>query len=264
MMQKFKQLEAASMPSLRVSLFGGEGVPVKLLLRAWQAAAPNSVLDNQYGPDRGGGRLHLPSVLRAARRNAGRGTLAIGRPFPGMQAAIVAENDPARFLPVGHPGRASRYVGHKSRRLYLGDDAQTACRFRMLDHPISEKRAGISRATRHTWTHKGLLHCLGRHRQSGQSIGPTASSWRRSKHICVTCVKPKQWPRFAWPVVDGNPAGIVALRQRRPVDAAVDVREAMKNAFRLYMVPSRVHAREALAAFRPTEGRSAGLKNDAG
>lgn len=48
-MNKFRMLKEASLPDLRYSLFCGEALP-KSIATAWQNAAPNSILENIYGP----------------------------------------------------------------------------------------------------------------------------------------------------------------------------------------------------------------------
>jgi amino acid adenylation domain-containing protein len=48
-MNKFRMLKEASFPNLRYSLFCGEALP-KSIATAWQKAAPNSILENIYGP----------------------------------------------------------------------------------------------------------------------------------------------------------------------------------------------------------------------
>lgn len=47
-MKRFKMLKPNVFPSIRYSLFGGESLP-KSLATAWKEAAPNSVVENQYG-----------------------------------------------------------------------------------------------------------------------------------------------------------------------------------------------------------------------
>lgn len=47
-MKKFKMLKPGVFPDIRYSLFGGEALPKSLAL-AWQKAAPNSIVENQYG-----------------------------------------------------------------------------------------------------------------------------------------------------------------------------------------------------------------------
>lgn len=47
-MKRFKMLKPNVFPSIRYSLFGGESLPESLAI-AWREAAPNSVIENQYG-----------------------------------------------------------------------------------------------------------------------------------------------------------------------------------------------------------------------
>lgn len=48
-MNKFRMLKENSFPSLRYSLFCGEALPISIAI-AWQKSAPNSILENIYGP----------------------------------------------------------------------------------------------------------------------------------------------------------------------------------------------------------------------
>ncbi|WP_040247628.1 AMP-binding protein [Psychroserpens mesophilus] len=48
-MNKFKMLKENTFPNLRYSLFCGEALPKSIVI-AWQKAAPNSTLENIYGP----------------------------------------------------------------------------------------------------------------------------------------------------------------------------------------------------------------------
>ena len=86
MMERMKMLKPGAFPSLRVSIFAGEALPVTTAL-AWKAAAPNSVVENFYGPteltvDCIAQRLENPPLV-----TPNRGTVAIGRPFPGERSA---------------------------------------------------------------------------------------------------------------------------------------------------------------------------------
>ena len=48
-MRRLGELKAGSYPRLRLSLFCGEALPVEVV-RDWSSAAPNSVIENIYGP----------------------------------------------------------------------------------------------------------------------------------------------------------------------------------------------------------------------
>jgi amino acid adenylation domain-containing protein len=243
MMQRFKQLEDNSLPSLRVSLFGGEGVPVKSL-RAWRRAAPNSVIDNQYGPTEAAVGCVCHRFTEPPIETPGRGTLAIGRPFPGMHAAIVSEFDCEQFLPPGQTGELA-LSGPQVAAGYLGDEVQTARRFRMLDHPQLGKTRWYLTGDSAYSDAQGLLHCLGRIDHQVKVLGHRVELEEIEAHLRAVC-KTEEVAAVPWPMVDGNPAGIVAFISGAAADPAVDVREAMKNRVPMYMVPTRVHALAAL------------------
>jgi len=90
-MQKNKFLKPGSMPSLRWSLFCGEGL-LQSTAQAWQEAAPNSILENLYGP------TELTIACSAYRwepltspRQCINGMVPIGQIYPGLEAIIVDE-----------------------------------------------------------------------------------------------------------------------------------------------------------------------------
>ncbi|MGA2321633.1 MAG: amino acid adenylation domain-containing protein [Solirubrobacteraceae bacterium] len=97
LMRKKDLLRSESMPSLRWSLFCGEALP-RETAEAWQAAAPNSTLENLYGP------TELTIACFAYRWDPARSPaecvnelVPIGRPYRGLGAIIRDEEDaPAR------------------------------------------------------------------------------------------------------------------------------------------------------------------------
>lgn len=97
-MQTMKMLTPSAFPSVRYSIFGAEPLSASTV-EAWQRAVPNSVVENLYGPTEAtcvciGQRCSAPLVI-----TEGRGTMAIGEPFDGMEAAILDSS--LRFLPAG-------------------------------------------------------------------------------------------------------------------------------------------------------------------
>jgi amino acid adenylation domain-containing protein len=78
-----------SMPGLRYSMFCGEPLPVRIA-RAWQLAAPSSVVDNVYGPT----ELTVTCTghrWRPEAADSGRATVPIGRPNPGIRFRLLDE-----------------------------------------------------------------------------------------------------------------------------------------------------------------------------
>jgi len=126
-------LTLASMPSLRWSLFCGEPLPVRTA-QLWQAAAPNSIVENQYGPT----ELTIacfvhrwdPEKSPAICQND---VVPIGRPYPGLAALLVDEN--LKPVPHGEPGELC-VTGPQTSPGYWRDPVKTVERFVQL--PVSE------------------------------------------------------------------------------------------------------------------------------
>jgi amino acid adenylation domain-containing protein len=90
-MRRFGVLKPGMYPGLRLSLFCGEALPVEIV-RHWALAAPNSVIENIYGP------TELTIACTAYRWDntkspdeCEQGIVPIGQPFDGMLVLIVDE-----------------------------------------------------------------------------------------------------------------------------------------------------------------------------
>ncbi|QBD76783.1 D-alanine--poly(phosphoribitol) ligase [Ktedonosporobacter rubrisoli] len=84
-------LEPSSLPSLRWSLFCGEALPQSAAV-AWQEAAPNSIIENLYGP------TELTIACASYRWDAQRspdecanGFVPLGQLYPHLKAVVVDE-----------------------------------------------------------------------------------------------------------------------------------------------------------------------------
>ena len=90
-MRRLGVLKPGMYPGLRLSLFCGEALPVEVV-GEWAMAAPNSVIENIYGP------TELTIACTAYRwdesvspTESEQGVVPIGQPFDGMEALIVDE-----------------------------------------------------------------------------------------------------------------------------------------------------------------------------
>lgn len=99
-MDRMKVLQKGSLPSLRYSLFCGEGLPCHTA-QQWQAAANNSIVDNLYGPTeatiafmdyRWNPRGDNPCI---------NGLVSIGKPFTGIEVKLIREG---KEVPEGDLG----------------------------------------------------------------------------------------------------------------------------------------------------------------
>jgi amino acid adenylation domain-containing protein len=122
-MRRLGELKPGLYPHLRLSLFcGGEALPVDVV-RDWSLAAPNSIIENIYGP------TELTIGCTAYRWNnqtslieCEQGIVPIGEPFEGMEAAIVDEK--LREVAIGCEGELLM-TGPQLTRGYWEDEEKT-------------------------------------------------------------------------------------------------------------------------------------------
>lgn len=91
-MKQLGMLKPGRYPSLRLSLFCGEPLPVSSA-EAWLKSAPNSILENLYGPT----ELTIACTLyrwdpASSPGEAELGIVPIGYPYPGMNVLVVDDN----------------------------------------------------------------------------------------------------------------------------------------------------------------------------
>ena len=102
MMNRLRMLKPGAFPSIRYSLFCGEALPLEVT-EVFQRAAPDSVVENLYGPT----ELTIACTLYRyetgkAAHEAHLGLVPIGEPYPGMTELIV--NEQLEEVPPGQPG----------------------------------------------------------------------------------------------------------------------------------------------------------------
>jgi amino acid adenylation domain-containing protein len=126
LMRKKNTLKPDTLPTLRVSLFCGEPLPMETAA-AWQVAAPNSVVENLYGP------TELTIACLWHRWNSStspdqcvNGIVPIGRPFRGLGAAVV--DDDLRIVDEDDAGELC-ICGAQTTPGYWRDPGKTAERF---------------------------------------------------------------------------------------------------------------------------------------
>jgi amino acid adenylation domain-containing protein len=132
MAQNNKFLKPNSMPALRWSLFCGEALPLTTA-EAWQRAAPNSIVENLYGP------TELTIACAAYRWHPAlspsesiRGFVPVGKVYPGLTARLID----AQLQPVseGEPGELC-VAGPQAFAGYWGDPEQTEKQTVILKEP---------------------------------------------------------------------------------------------------------------------------------
>lgn len=91
LMNRLRMLKPGKYPNLRFSLFCGEALPVEITQR-WAEAAPNSVLENLYGPT----ELTIACTLyrwnaQSSPAEAELGVVPIGTAYPDMDVLVADE-----------------------------------------------------------------------------------------------------------------------------------------------------------------------------
>lgn len=89
-MQQFKMLQPNVFPDIRYSFFGGEALTANYVTW-WQTAAPNTLIDNVYGPTECTISCTVYRCLPKEQNNSLQQNIPIGYPNSGLKAAIVDE-----------------------------------------------------------------------------------------------------------------------------------------------------------------------------
>jgi amino acid adenylation domain-containing protein len=239
MLARMKLLEPGLFPSLRASFFIGEALPVQSAL-AWRAAAPSSVVDNQYGPTEATVACTVQRVGDPVIETPGRGTVAIGLPYDGMHAAIV---DDGRFVADGTVGELA-LAGPQLAAGYLDDVEQTARRFPTLDHPMLGRARWYLTGDFAFRDEDGILHCLGRTDHQVKIMGHRVELEDLEAHLRAASGTDSV-AAVARPAAGGSAMTIAAFvsgATRTPGE----IRERLRELVPAYMLPRRVVALDAL------------------
>jgi D-alanine--poly(phosphoribitol) ligase subunit 1 len=234
-LKQIKLLPPGAFPSLRYSLFLGEPLPVSAA-RAWQQAAPNSIVDNLYGPTEVTVACLVQRVAEPPLVTAERDIVAIGIPFPGMAAAIVDAS--RRFLPPGQVGEIA-LAGAQLAAGYLGAPELTGARFPVIGGRRWYLTGDLGREDA-----AGIFHHLGRLDNQVKVLGNRVELEEVEAHLQAVS-RSELAAAVAWPISHGSAGGIVAFVAGAALEPA-QIREALKKRLPAYMVPSVIHAIETM------------------
>jgi acyl-coenzyme A synthetase/AMP-(fatty) acid ligase len=231
-MRDTRSLPPGSLPGLRYTSFGGEPLPLALVL-AWQAAAPNSVIDNLYGPteatvDCVGQRVE-PGATPIV--TPGRGVLAIGAPHPGTELMVLGPD--RRPVPAGEVGELA-IAGSQLTHGYLGAPEATAERFPVIDGKRWYVTGDLAMRDA-----TGAFHHLGRVDNQIKIHGHRVELEDVEAHL-RTVTGSAQVAVVAWPIEDGVARAIVGFVAQSELPAS-RVREALRSRLPPHMVPSAIH-----------------------
>jgi len=126
LMSRLHMLQPGKFPGLRLSLFCGEALPAEVM-QTWGETAPNSILENLYGPT----ELTIACTLyrwdpACSPGECEHGVVPIGEPYPGMR--FLAADEQQKEVPVGEVGELLM-TGPQLTLGYYRDPVRTAAAF---------------------------------------------------------------------------------------------------------------------------------------
>jgi amino acid adenylation domain-containing protein len=229
-------LRPGAMPSLRHSLFCGEPLP-DATARAWQAAAPHSVVENLYGP------TELTIACLTHRWDAAtspsqglNGIVPIGRPLPGLAACVVDEE----LCPVGDGEVGELLVtGPQTSPGYWQDEARTRERFVTLEVTPTRSKRFYRTGDRVLRTATGEYVYVGRTDNQIKVLGFRVELGEVEAAL-LAHAGVVQAAAVGWPVENGSALGIVGFvcgTVNTPTDEII---AHLGRRLPDYMVPQRV------------------------
>ena len=236
-MERMKMLKPGAFPIFAVLNLRRGGACQLLSAQAWQIAAPNSVVENFYGPTEANRRLHRAAPGRTSQchykpRNTGH-----RQAVPGIRAGIVDAK--LKFLPQGKEGELV-VSGRQVARGYFQDPELTAARFPTLDGTtmVSHWGFGLRRMPPGPFTTWVESTTRSRYLATGSNL-------RKSRPICAKLWEQTWWRRWLGRSLIVRATGIVAFHCT-PGVTRDQIRDGMKKRVPDYMVPQRVHKLDAL------------------
>jgi amino acid adenylation domain-containing protein len=241
LMRKKGFLRPGIFPTLRLSLFCGEPLPAASAL-AWQEAAPNSSIENLYGPT----ELTIACLLHrwdpeTSPQLCVNGMVPIGRPYPGLGAIVLDD----KLQPIdGEEAGELGVCGPQTVPGYWQDAAKTAERF--VSIPVSPSttvrvyRTGdrVARLKSGDYVYLGRvdhqIKVLG-HRVE---LGDIEAALRRDPNVVEAIA-------VGWPVEDGTAQGVVAFVSGAGIDRG-RLLEAVRATLPDYMVPREIRLMDVM------------------
>lgn len=235
LMTKTGALKPGIFPSLRLSVFCGEPLPLAGVM-AWRAAAPNSVVENIYGPTEVTVICLRQTVTDRPVVTPGRDIIAIGKPYDTMEVAIFDADQ--RRLPDGVPGEIAMR-GPQVGIGYFNAPEQTADRFRVVDGARWYLTGDLgSRDPDGTFHHLGRVDNQVKVKGNRIELEEVEAHLRRAGGTDLVAA-------VAWPVRFGSAEGLVGFLAGT-VQGPTEIVNAMLKSLPRYMVPTEIRVLDEL------------------
>jgi amino acid adenylation domain-containing protein len=232
-MKRFGMLKGRAYPGLRVSMFCGEALPAEIAT-AWQHSAPNSIVENLYGPT----ELTIACTIYrwdsgTSETSSALGTVPIGYPFPDMEALItdgelkeVNPGDDGELLMTG-PQLSKGYLNDPERttKAFVVPPGKSTLYYRTGDRVRQEPGKPIVYLGRMDNQVKILGHRV--------ELGEVEAIARKVSGVDAVIAVP-------YPTTPSGAGGIELFLQAQAANTDVILRELSKY-LAPYMVPRAIH-----------------------
>jgi non-ribosomal peptide synthetase component F len=236
-MRKRNLLRPDTLPTLRWSLFCGEPLS-RASAEAWQAAAPNSVLENLYGPT----ELTIAcTVHRWDPRTSpdlcasANDVVPIGKLFPGLTAVLVDED--LRPVAEGKSGELC-ICGAQTSPGYWKDSARKAERFVKIPGSGMPDAIFYRTGDQARQLPNGEYVWLARTDQQIKVLGFRVELGE-IEGVLQSVSGVVQAVALGWPVSEGAAKGIVAFVSGAEIDVTT-LKDACRASLAAYMIPNTI------------------------
>lgn len=228
-------LQDGIFPSLRLSIFCGEPLPVQAV-QAWAKATPNGRVENIYGPTEATVICTRQTLTTPPVETPSRGILAIGSPYEAMKVAIFDENQ--NSLPDNTPGEIA-LAGPQLGIGYFGKPELTDKQFRMIRGERWYLTGDLG-----SRDENGVFHHLGRVDNQIKLKGNRIELEEVDMHLRAAAGT-ELAATVAWPVTFGSAEGLVSF-VAGSARSADDILSAMLEELPRYMVPGAIRVVDTL------------------
>lgn len=235
MMRAAGSLKPGLFETIRLSIFCGEPLP-GATVEAWAIAAPNSAIENIYGPTECTVVMLRQTVGEKLPLTPGRGVIAIGKPFGDGKIAILGPD--LQPVAAGEPGEIA-LGGPQVGIGYFASPEQTADRFRDIDGERWYLTGDLGMCDA-----EGIYHHLGRTDNQVKVKGNRIELEEVEAHLRLAADSTVV-AVVAWPFVDGSAAGLVGFVAGSG-ETAASIQTNMLRSLPRYMVPEVIHLKHAL------------------
>jgi amino acid adenylation domain-containing protein len=234
-MRKRNLLAPGMLPTLRWSLFCGEPLP-RASAEEWQAAAPNSTVENLYGPT----ELTIACTVHRWDPRTSPGLCVndmapIGAPYPGLTAVLVDQD--LRLVAEGDAGELC-LCGPQTSAGYWKDLARTAERFVKIPAAGGTDEIFYRTGDLARQLPSGEYVCLGRTDHQIKVLGFRVELGE-IEGVLQKGTGVVQTVALGWPMSEGTATGIVAFVSGSGVDMG-ELQKACKALLADYMVPNKI------------------------